>query len=145
MTNVTYLLKISNSGTLKFMKACQVIRFLGIFCLGIGFLGKILSGLGFALAAHPYLPLLGSASPPRAINLSINVFIKVHSLSSGKFAATPRLKIRPIAIFAFCSLNYSLAARLQDNSRPKSSTKVETEKITAVYCLWMVDNKWGSE
>ena len=26
----------------------------------LGFLEKILPGLGFALAAHPYLPLLGS-------------------------------------------------------------------------------------
>ena len=28
---VTYLLKISNFGTLKFMKTCPVIRFLGTF------------------------------------------------------------------------------------------------------------------
>ena len=40
----------------------------------------------------------------------------------------PYLKIRPIVIFAFSSLNYSLAARLQDNSRPKSPTKVETKR-----------------
>ena len=53
----------------------------------------------------------------------------------------PHLKIRPIAIFAFYSLNYSFATRLQDNSRPKSPTKVETkEKITSIYCLWMADN-----
>ena len=57
----------------------------------------------------------------------------------------PHPKIRPIAIFAFSSLNYSFAAGLQDNSCPKSPTKVETEKITAIYCLWMVDNKRGSE
>ena len=42
--------------------------------------------------------------------------------------SNPYLKIRPIAIFAFYSLNYSLAARLQDNSRPKSPTKVETKR-----------------
>ena len=52
MTKVTYLLKISNFGTLKFIKTCAVIRFLSIFCLDIGFFWKILSGLGFALAAH---------------------------------------------------------------------------------------------
>ena len=54
----------------------------------------------------------------------------------------PHLEIRPIAIFAFCSLNFSLAACLQDNSGSKSpiSTKVETENITAIYCLWMVMN-----
>ena len=40
----------------------------------------------------------------------------------------PHPKISPIAIFAFYSLNYSLVARLQDNSRPKSSTKVETKR-----------------
>ena len=49
---------------------------------------------------------------------------KVHSLSSGD----PHLKIRPIAIFVFYSLNCSLAARIQDNSRPKSPTKVETKR-----------------
>ena len=38
------------------------------------------------------------------------------------------LKIRPIAIFTFSSLNYSLAACLQYNSRPKSPTKVEKIK-----------------
>ena len=47
---------------------------------------------------------------------------KVHSLNSGKVAATP------IAMFAFYSLNYSLVARLQDKSRPKSPTKVETKR-----------------
>ena len=36
--------------------------------------------------------------------------------------------IRPIAIFAVYSLNYSLAACLQDNSHPKSPTKVETKR-----------------
>ena len=46
--------KISNSGTLKFMKTCPVI----------GFWGTFLPGLGFALATHPYLPLLGSHPPP---------------------------------------------------------------------------------
>ena len=56
----------------------------------------------------------------------------------------PHLKIRPIAIFAFYFLNYSLAARLQDNSHPKSPTKVK-EKITAIYCLWMGDNERGRE
>ena len=40
----------------------------------------------------------------------------------------PHPKIRPIAIFAFYSLNYSFATRLQDNSCPKSPTKVETKR-----------------
>ena len=51
---VTYLLKIFDFGTLKVMNTCPVIRFLSTF----------LSGLGFALVAHPYLPLLGSRPPP---------------------------------------------------------------------------------
>ena len=42
--------------------------------------------------------------------------------------SNPHLNIRPIAIFAFYLLNYSLAARLQGNSRPKSPTKVETKR-----------------
>ena len=42
--------------------------------------------------------------------------------------SNPHPKIGPTAIFAFYSLNYSLAARLQDNSRPKSPTKVETKR-----------------
>ena len=37
---VTYLLNISNFGTLKFMTTCPVIRFLGTFARALGFLGK---------------------------------------------------------------------------------------------------------
>ena len=59
VTKVTYLLKNSHFGTLKFMKTCPVIRFWALFCPGIRFFGKILPGLGFALAAYSYLPLLG--------------------------------------------------------------------------------------
>ena len=76
---VTYLPKNSNFGTLKFMKTCLVIiRFLGTFRLGIRFLGEILPGLGVALAAHPYLPLLGSPPlPPPSpwSNGSLHIFI----------------------------------------------------------------------
>ena len=39
----------------------------------------------------------------------------------------PHPNIRPIAIFAFYSQNYSLAARLQYNSRTKSPIKVKTK------------------
>ena len=72
---------------------------------------------------------------------------KVHSLSSGKVAATPHLKIRPIAIFAFYSLNYSLAARLQDNSRPKSPTKVETKTKLQQFTVsgWLIINGGTSD
>ena len=61
----------------------------------------------------------------------------------------PYLKIRLIAIFAFYSLNCSLAARLQDNSRPKSPTKVETkrnlQKLTVSGWLIMNEGESGNE
>ena len=68
---------------------------------------------------------------------------KVHSLSSGKVAATPILK-SVIAIFTFYSLNYSLAARLQDNSHPKSPRKVETKRKLQQCTVsgWLIMN-WG--
>ena len=61
---VIYLLKNFNFETLKVMKTCLVIRFLAVICPGIRFFWEILPGLGFALATHPYLLLLGSCSPP---------------------------------------------------------------------------------
>ena len=71
-----------------------------------------------------------------------NVWFRVHSLSSGKVAVTPHLKIHPIAIFAFYFLNYSLAARLEDNSRPKSPTKVETKRKLQQFVVsgWLIMN-----
>ena len=65
---------------------------------------------------------------------------KVHSLSSGKVAATPILNIRPIAIFVVYSLNYSLTARLQDNSCAKSLTKVETKRKLQQFTVygWLI-------
>ena len=77
----------------------------------------------------------------KALSQHILVWCKVHSLSSGKVTATSILIIHPIAIFAFYSLNYSLATRLQDNCLPKSPTKVETKrkshKFTVSGCLIM--------
>ena len=56
----------------------------------------------------------------------------------------PHPKISPIAIFAFYSLNYSLVARLQDNSRPKSPTKIETKrKLHQFTVSRSLDNKQG--
>ena len=54
----------------------------------------------------------------------------------------PHLKFRPIAIFAFYSLNYSLAARLQDNFRPKSTTKVKTKRKLQQFTVsgWLIMN-----
>ena len=62
----------------------------------------------------------------------------VHSLSSGKLHP----KISPIAIFAFYSLNYSLVARLQDNSHPKSPTKIETKRKLQKFTVsgWLIIN-----
>ena len=51
---VIYLLNNFNFGTLKVMKTCLVIRFFW----------EILPRLGFALATHPHLLLLGSRPPP---------------------------------------------------------------------------------
>ena len=54
----------------------------------------------------------------------------------------PHLKIRPIAIFAFYFLNYSLAAHLQDNSRSKSPTKVEEKRKLQQFTVsgWLIMN-----
>ena len=54
----------------------------------------------------------------------------------------PNLKIRPIAILAFYSLNYSLTARLQDISSPKSRTKVETKRKLQQFTVsgWLIIN-----
>ena len=63
--------------------------------------------------------------------------------------SAPNPKISPIAIFAFYSLNYSLVARLQDNSRPKSPTKVETKRKLQQFTVsgWLIINggESGSE
>ena len=61
----------------------------------------------------------------------------------------PHPKISPIAIFAFYSLNYSLVARLQDNSRPKLPTKMETKRKLQQFTVsgWSIINggESGSE
>ena len=61
----------------------------------------------------------------------------------------PHPKISPIAIFAFYSLNYSLVACLQDNSRPNLPTKVETKRKLQQFTVsgWLIINggESGSE
>ena len=59
----------------------------------------------------------------------------------------PHLKIRPITIFPFDFLNYSLVARLQDNFRPKSPTKVETKRKLQQFNVsgWLIMNGGESE
>ena len=54
----------------------------------------------------------------------------------------PHPKIRPIAIFAFHSLNYSLAACYQDNSRRKLPTKVEAKRKLQQFTVsgWLIMN-----
>ena len=61
--------------------------------------------------------------------------------------SNPHLKICPIAIFAFYSLNYSLAARLHNNSRPKSPTKVETKRKLQQFAVsgWLIINGGASD
>ena len=68
---------------------------------------------------------------------SYNTFTKLWQSCSD-----PHPKIRPIAIFAFYFLNYSLAARLQDNARPKSPTKVETKRKLQQFTVsgWLIMN-----
>ena len=58
--------------------------------------------------------------------------------------SNPYPKIRPITIFGFYSLNYSLVARLQDNSCPKLPTKVETKRKLQQFTVsgWLIMN-WG--
>ena len=72
---------------------------------------------------------------------------KVHSLSSGIVAVNPILKSVPPAVFAFYSLNYSLAAHSQDNSRPKSPTKVETKRKLQQFTVseWLIMNGGGND
>ena len=50
-------------------------------------------------------------------------------------------------MFAFYSLNYSLAARLQDNSSPKSPTKVETKRKLQQFTAsgWLIMNGGESD
>ena len=55
----------SSFGTQKFMKVAWSLDFWALFCPGIRLFGEILPGLGFALAAHPYLPSSESPPPPR--------------------------------------------------------------------------------
>ena len=61
----------------------------------------------------------------------------------------PHPEISPISIFAFYSLNYSLVARLQDNYRPNSPTKVETKRKLQQFTVsgWFIINggESGSE
>ena len=46
---VTYLLKNSNFGTLRFMKTCPVIRFWALFCRALGVLEKFCPALAMHL------------------------------------------------------------------------------------------------
>ena len=87
------------------------------------------------------LPLLSERNNTTLVAAVMSV--KVHSLS----CSNPHLKIRPIAIFAFYSLNYSLAARLQDNSRPKSPAKVETKSKLQQFTVfgWLIINGGASD
>ena len=70
---------------------------------------------------------------------------RVHSLSSGKVAATPILKSVPSQfrllfskLQSRCTITRQFSSKVAHKSRDK-------EKITAIYCLWMADNERGRE
>ena len=58
----------------------------------------------------------------------------VHSLSSSKVAATPILKS--------VQSQFSPVAEFSPKVTQKGKSK---KKITAIYCLWMIDNERGKE
>ena len=91
--------------------------------------------------------LISDDSVPKEIALTAHPLIQFTKLWQS--CSDPHLKIRPIAIFTFYSLNYSLAARLQDNSRPRSFTKVERKRklqqFTVSGMLMMNGEESGSE
>ena len=86
--------------------------------------------------------------------VNLNTYVDVNSYSTWdrnmwspftklwQSCSDPHRKVRPISIFAFYSINYSLAARLQDNSRPKSPTKVETKRKLQQFTVsgWLIMN-----
>ena len=72
--------------------------------------------------------------------ITLRVFVsKVHSLSSGKVAATPILKSVAPQFSPFFS-NLQSRCTLTRQFSPKVAHKGETfkEKITAIYCLCIV-------
>ena len=80
--------------------------------------------------------------PPPPWKFPYNLIPYLWSLTKLWQSCSDPLKIRPVTIFAFYSLNYSLAARLQDNSRPKSPTKVETKRKLQQFTVsgWLIMN-----
>ena len=95
------------------------------------------------------LPEIKGAANPQmcslfilAMCISLQRISKVYSLSSGKVAATPILESVPLQFLLFFSLNYSLAARLQKNSRPRSPTKIETKRKLHQFTVseWLIMN-----
>ena len=69
----------------------------------------------------------------------------VHSLSSGKVAATPILKSVHRNFRLLFSKLQSRGTLTRQFSSKVAHKDGDKEKITAIYCLWMVDNKRGRE
>ena len=72
--------------------------------------------------------------------------LKVHSLSSGKGEATPILKsiLWQFSPFIFSKLQSRCTLKRQFSPKVAHKGK-DKEKITAIYCTGMVDNKGGSQ
>ena len=85
----------------------------------------------------------------RAVAPELGKSFTKHSLKSIHLALAKLQRLPSHRNFRILSLNYSLAVRLQDNSRPKSPTKVETKKklqqITVSGWLIMLGGESGSK
>ena len=89
--------------------------------------------------------VLMSNTPGVNISLGRKCF-KVYSLNSGKVEATPILKSVPSQFSPFILFYSFIRCTLTRQFSPKVAHKGrDKEKITAIYCLWMVDNKRGSK
>ena len=67
--------------------------------------------------------------------------VKVHSLSSGKVAATPILKSVPLQFSLLFSKLQSRFTLPRHVSPKVSHNGGDKERITAIYYFWMVDNE----
>ena len=93
----------------------------------------IILGLNLTLHMHTLVYKYGKYPPgPKRAWYGI-----VHSLSSGKVATTPILKSVPSQFSPFIR---TLTRQFSPKVAHKNGDK---EKITAIYCLWMVNNKRG--
>ena len=78
---VTYLLKNSNFGTLKLMKTCPVIRFLGTFLLGNWVILRILARPRLCTHLTPVPTFIRKSPPPPPLLPMVNVTFQINSCS----------------------------------------------------------------